>query len=75
MALVPGILALLAYYKGLGSTTASVATLAELCFPVTAVLLNWIALGTSLYPPQLFGTTLLVAALMLPAASKSEPGR
>jgi drug/metabolite transporter (DMT)-like permease len=41
MALVPGLAALLLYYRGLGSTTAPVAAIAELAFPATAVILNW----------------------------------
>jgi len=41
MALVPGMAALLLYYRGLQSTTAPVAAIAELAFPATAVVLNW----------------------------------
>ena len=63
IALVPGLLALLAYYRGLSRTSASVATLAELCFPATAALLNWVALGTELSSVQVAGAALLVAAL------------
>ena len=45
-ALLPGLLSLLLYYKGLSSTKASVATLAELSFPMAGVLVNWIAFRT-----------------------------
>ena len=41
MALIPGLAALLLYYRGLMSTPASVAAIAELAFPATAVILNW----------------------------------
>ncbi|MBP2001227.1 drug/metabolite transporter (DMT)-like permease [Paenibacillus shirakamiensis] len=42
-ALLPGMLSLLLYYKGLSTTKASFATLAELSFPMVGVLINWIA--------------------------------
>src|SRR3712207_2410761 len=45
LALIPGLLALLLYYRGLSGTRASYATLAELAFPATAVVLNWTFLG------------------------------
>src|SRR4028119_667090 len=45
LALVPGLLGLLLYYRGLSSTRASHATLAELAFPATAVALNRALLG------------------------------
>ena len=64
IAFVPGLLALLAYYRGLSRTSASVATLAELCFPATAAVLNWAALGTSLSPSQILGAALLVGSLL-----------
>ena len=40
IALIPGGLGLLLYYRGLASTPASLATLAELAFPITGVLVN-----------------------------------
>lgn len=40
VALLPGLLAMLLYYRGLASTPASLATLAELAFPITGVLVN-----------------------------------
>ena len=64
IALVPGLLALLAYYRGLRETSASVATLAELCFPATAAVLNWAVIGTALSAFQMLGAVLLVAALL-----------
>ena len=38
IALVPGLLGMWLYYRGLSGTTASVATLAELCYPLTSLL-------------------------------------
>jgi DME family drug/metabolite transporter len=41
LSLIPGLAALTIYYKGLSSTPASSATLAELAFPLTAILIGW----------------------------------
>ena len=41
LALIPGLAALLLYYRGLTTTPASSATLAELAFPLTAILIGW----------------------------------
>jgi drug/metabolite transporter (DMT)-like permease len=40
LALLPGLLGMLLYYRGLASTPAAMATLAELAFPITGVLVN-----------------------------------
>jgi len=40
LALLPGGLGLLLYYRGLASTPATLATLAELAFPITGILVN-----------------------------------
>src|SRR5207244_4752757 len=40
LALLPGLIAMLLYYRGLASAPASMATLAELAFPITGVLVN-----------------------------------
>jgi drug/metabolite transporter (DMT)-like permease len=38
--IIPGFLPMLLYYRGLASTPASLATLAELAFPITGILVN-----------------------------------
>lgn len=58
-ALLPGLLSLLVYYKGLTTTKASVATLAELSFPMVGVLINWIAFQEVVTVAQLFGFMLI----------------
>ena len=63
MALIPGLLALIFYYKGLISTIAPVASIGELAFPVTAVVANWIFLGSTLTTSQLAGAAILVTAI------------
>lgn len=64
-ALLPGLLSLLVYYKGLTTTKASVATLAELSFPMVGVLINWIAFQQVITLAQAFGFILIWAALFV----------
>ncbi|BCJ35227.1 EamA family transporter [Actinocatenispora thailandica] len=63
LALIPGLLALLLYYRGLRRTPASRATLAELAFPATAALVGVFALGDRFAPTQWLGVALVVAAV------------
>ena len=65
LALIPGLLALLLYYRGLTGTRASYATLAELAFPATAVALNWAFLGVGVSANQVLGFVLLWAAVVV----------
>jgi drug/metabolite transporter (DMT)-like permease len=64
LALIPGLLALLLYYRGLSGTKASYATLAEISFPASAVILNWVFLGVTVTANQLAGFGLLWAAIL-----------
>jgi drug/metabolite transporter (DMT)-like permease len=76
MALVAGLAALLLYYKGLKSTSASMASVCELSFPVTAVAVNWLVLNITLSAIQLAGAAILVAAVTVTALlSAREQGR
>ncbi len=63
MAYVSGLLALAIYYFGLKTTPATVATLCELAFPLSAIFVNWVFLDTPLSAPQLGGAALLFAAI------------
>jgi drug/metabolite transporter (DMT)-like permease len=63
IALVPGLIPMLLYYRGLASTPASLATLAELAFPATALVVNAIAFGTVPTGSQLLGAGLLAATV------------
>jgi drug/metabolite transporter (DMT)-like permease len=45
MALVPGFAGLMLYYRGLSSTSAAGASIAELTYPASAAVLNWAVLG------------------------------
>lgn len=64
LAIFPGLLGLLLYYRGLRSTPASYATLAELAYPATGVALNWLLLGQPLTPAQGVGVALVVGAIV-----------
>jgi drug/metabolite transporter (DMT)-like permease len=64
LALIPGLAALLIYYRGLRRTRASAATLAELAFPLTALLVNAAAFGTTLTATQLAGSLLLASTVV-----------
>ncbi len=62
-ALLPGLLSILIYYKGLTTTKASVATLAELSFPMVSVLINWIVFNQVISIAQAFGFLLIWTVL------------
>ncbi|HEX6254271.1 MAG TPA: DMT family transporter [Euzebyales bacterium] len=63
LALIPGLAALLLYYRGLRTTPASAATIAELTFPVTAITLGAVVFGSTLTPTQWLGAGVLVATI------------
>jgi drug/metabolite transporter (DMT)-like permease len=66
LALLPGLIAMLLYYRGLRTTPAPVATLAELAFPATALIVNYVALGATVDAAQILGFGMLwltIAAL------------
>ncbi len=64
MSLIPGLLAMALYYRGLQATPASVATLMELTFPLTAALINHFLLGFRLEPAQWVGSLILIFAAL-----------
>ncbi|MBI3667110.1 MAG: DMT family transporter [Acidobacteria bacterium] len=64
LALIPGLAALLIYYRGLGRTRASLAAVAELSFPATATLLNWVFLGARVSAIQIAGFALLWGVIL-----------
>jgi len=68
IAIVPGLLALLLYYRALSKTPASLATIAEMAYPVTATLIAsapypW-GFHQPLYPAQLLGTAVLLGVIV-----------
>lgn len=65
LALVPGLLALLLYYRGLRATPASAATIAELAFPLAALVVNFVAFGATLTVTQAIGLAALSGTLIV----------
>jgi DME family drug/metabolite transporter len=65
LALVPGLVALLLYYRGLRQTPAAAATLAELAFPLSAITVNYLAFGTTLAATQWLGMVILLATITI----------
>ncbi|TMB63412.1 MAG: hypothetical protein E6J51_10715 [Chloroflexi bacterium] len=69
IALIPGFLALLLYYRALRSTPATLATIAELAYPVAATFIASApppyGFNQPLYLPQFIGTGLLIAVILI----------
>ncbi|MFO8075170.1 MAG: DMT family transporter [Actinomycetota bacterium] len=63
LALVPGLLALLLYYRGLARTPAAAATLGELAFPLSALVINHLAFGATVTATQAIGIALLAGTI------------
>ncbi|MEJ7649161.1 MAG: EamA family transporter [Nakamurella sp.] len=63
LALVVGLVAMLLYYRGLGNTAASRATLAELAFPLTAAVIGILWFDKVLDESQWIGVALIVVAV------------
>jgi drug/metabolite transporter (DMT)-like permease len=68
IAIVPGLLALLLYYRALSKTPASLATIAEMAYPVAATLIAsapppW-GFNQPIYGVQVLGTALLLGVIL-----------
>src|SRR5882672_2237124 len=68
IAIVPGLLALLLYYRALSKTPASLATIAEMAYPVAATLIFWApppwGFSQKVYAIQVLGTALLLGVIV-----------
>lgn len=64
IAFTTGGAAIFLYYYGLKKVTASVATICELAFPLTAVILEYFLHGNMLDPIQWFGVIILIASII-----------
>jgi drug/metabolite transporter (DMT)-like permease len=77
IALIPGLLALLLYYRALASTPASLATIAEMAFPVAATFIASApppyGFNQPLYPAQFVGTALLIVVVAILNWTKQQP--
>lgn len=65
LALVSGLVGMLLYYRGLRRTPASIATFAELAFPASALVINYVVLGATVDGVQLAGFFILWATIVL----------
>ncbi len=65
LAIVPGLAAMMIYYRGLALVPASSATLAELAFPVSATAINYLVFDAILTSTQWVGLGALVATITL----------
>jgi drug/metabolite transporter, DME family len=75
LAVIPGLIAVATYYKGLSRTPASLATLAELAFPATSVVIAYFLLDSTLQPSQWIGLILVSAMItLLVIATESKVG-
>ena len=76
LALFPGLIALLLYYRALSKTPASLATIAEMAYPVAATLIFWApppwGFNQPVYPAQVIGTALLLAVILILNWSKEN---
>lgn len=69
VAITSGVVSLFIYYKGLETTNASVATIAELGFPMAAIFINYLFIPNSaLAPMQFVGVAILLFAIWRLAA-------
>jgi drug/metabolite transporter (DMT)-like permease len=64
ISLTTGSGAIFLYYYGLTRVSASVATICELCLPLSAVLLDYLVNGSLLGPAQWLGALLLIGAIL-----------
>jgi DME family drug/metabolite transporter len=76
LVLIPGLLALLLYYRALAVTPASLSSIAEMAYPAAATLVASapapFGFGQALYGTQLAGTVLLMAAIVFVNRGKSR---
>lgn len=63
LALVSGLIGMVLYYRGLRRTPASIATFAELAFPASALVINYLVLGATVDGVQLAGFFILWATI------------
>ncbi len=73
LALIPGGAGLLIYYRGLGRTSASAATLGELAFPLMALVYGWFLLGQDVDGIVLVGVVVLIGVIT--AMGLAQAGR
>lgn len=73
--LVPSLISLLLYYHGLDGVKASHATIAELAFPATGLLLNWLILHQTIDLGQWIGFTIVWLAVLQLSRMNTKPDK
>lgn len=73
LSLIPGLAAILIYYRGLSTTPASSATLAELAFPLTAIVIGWSVFDSVPTPTQWIGIAVLSATIVVMSRAAADP--
>jgi drug/metabolite transporter (DMT)-like permease len=74
LSLVPGLIAMMVYYRGLGGTPASSATLAELAFPLTAIVIGVLVFDAAPTWTQWTGIALVAATITaMGLSSRRDP--
>ncbi|AFL99920.1 MULTISPECIES: DMT family transporter [Desulfitobacterium] len=71
--LVPSLISLLLYYRGLNGVRASYATIAELAFPATGLLLNWFILHQTIDLGQWIGFAIVWLAVLQLSRMPNDP--
>lgn len=72
-AVTSGVISLFIYYRGLQYTKASIATIAELGFPVAATLVNYFFLGETLTLSQICGMAIVLWAILRLSSINKTP--
>lgn len=72
LALIPGLGSLLVYYRGLRGTPASAATIGELAFPLTTLIIGYTVFHDSLSVTQWLGVAILVATITVLGTVKPQ---
>lgn len=62
--IVPSLISMLLYYRGLNNVRASYATIAELAFPATGILVNWLILHQTIDIGQWIGFAIVWLAVL-----------
>jgi drug/metabolite transporter (DMT)-like permease len=75
IAVSTGMLALWIYYRGLKETKASVSTIVELAFPLTAVFIDIFLYNTTLAPSQYLAALVLLYAMYRVSSLNQKLGK
>lgn len=72
ISITSGIISLFVYYKGMKHTPVHIVTIAELSFPLMAVVINWITLGNILQATQILWASILLIVVWILSRSNTK---